>query len=187
MLRRNWRGQEVVDENAVFRHVLDVADKAARGLGLTAHQAEDIASTVAESLCKRSGTLMQIVKEGRDPKAYVRRTARNECVNYFQRKEHDRRVHDSLVHSLNALKDAAGKVPDTSTRVADKVTLQQAMGGLPRELLVIVIMKFYEDMPLSGISAELGVPHGTVKSRYLRALRQLREAIQGDGPHAEVE
>ncbi|MGI5420468.1 RNA polymerase sigma factor [Actinomadura luteofluorescens] len=186
MLRRNRHGQEVIDEDAVFRDVLKHAEAKAKNFGLTPDQVEEITSTVAMSLCMRSDTLMQIVKEGRDTKAYVQTVTRNEFINHIKRAQRDR-ARDALVRGFEAVNDSGDRTPDNSTRVTDKITLQQAMGGLDDELLVITFMHIYEDKSLPKISEELGVPYGTVKSRYLRALKQLREAILGDELDAEVE
>ena len=48
---------------------------------------------------------------------------------------------------------------------------------LPIEERVVVVLRFWADLPLEGIADRLDVPLGTVKSRLHRALGRLRSAI----------
>lgn len=187
MLRKNWRGQEVVDEDAVFRHVLEVAQQSAKKFGMSMEQAEDIASDVALSLCARRDTLMQIIKEERDPRAYVRTVARNACLEFIKKERRQQWVRDSPKLRFDAMNKGGQNSPDTTAYVAGEVSVQQAINELEPELQIIMRMLIYQDMSLPKISAELGVPYRTVVGRRRRALKQLRKTILGDQGGTEAE
>jgi RNA polymerase sigma-70 factor (ECF subfamily) len=42
---------------------------------------------------------------------------------------------------------------------------------------IVVVLRFWADLPLEGIAERLGWPLGTVKSRLHRALGRLRETL----------
>jgi RNA polymerase sigma-70 factor (ECF subfamily) len=52
-----------------------------------------------------------------------------------------------------------------------------AIARLRPEYREVLVLRQIEQMPVSEISAVLGVPEGTVKSRHFRALAELREML----------
>ncbi|HRE03305.1 MAG TPA: sigma-70 region 4 domain-containing protein, partial [Ilumatobacteraceae bacterium] len=60
----------------------------------------------------------------------------------------------------------------------------RALSQLAPRRRAIVVMRFYEDMPLAAIAARLGIEEGTVKSQLSRALEQLRGQLAGRTEHA---
>lgn len=73
-----------------------------------------------------------------------------------------------------------------ATPAADEVTetlsdeLQAALGDLPEEFRVAVVLCDVADLSYEQISAALGVPVGTVRSRLHRGRRLLRAALVED-------
>jgi len=57
---------------------------------------------------------------------------------------------------------------------ASRAELAAVMGNLPEDQREIVLMRFVEDMSIDEIAAAIGIPAGTVKSRFYRALQTLR-------------
>jgi RNA polymerase sigma-70 factor (ECF subfamily) len=55
-----------------------------------------------------------------------------------------------------------------------------AIARLRPEYREVLVLRQIEQMPVSEISAVLGVPEGTVKSRQFRALADLREMLEKD-------
>jgi RNA polymerase sigma-70 factor (ECF subfamily) len=68
-------------------------------------------------------------------------------------------------------------------RLSDQAALQNAMEGLPRPLLEVVLLCDVEEMKYKEIAAVLEIPIGTVMSRVARARLALRRALQ-TGPSA---
>ena len=59
----------------------------------------------------------------------------------------------------------------------------RALGFLPHDLRVVVLLRYYADLSSSEIGAVLGIPSATVRFRLSRARRQLEVALQ---PHAHI-
>jgi RNA polymerase sigma-70 factor (ECF subfamily) len=51
------------------------------------------------------------------------------------------------------------------------------MTGLPVDQRIVVVLRYWADLPVEAIADRLGVPAGTVKSRLHYALRALRAAL----------
>lgn len=95
-----------------------------------------------------------------DPVAYLRRVVIN------QAKDHHRRRFRRLV---------PGPEPLTGEPVVDETWAE--VRRLPARQRAVVVLRFYEDLPLTEIGALLGRPAGTVRSDLHRALDRLRRTL----------
>ena len=59
----------------------------------------------------------------------------------------------------------------------DYAALYAAIDQLPEKLRLTVILFYFRDMDIASVSAVLGMPAGTVKSRLHKARNLLREVI----------
>ena len=69
-------------------------------------------------------------------------------------------------------------LPDPADAIARsdlRLSLDAALRRLSPGQRVIVVMRFFEDLPESEVAAILGVSVGTVRTQCHRALRALRE------------
>ncbi|MFT7835905.1 RNA polymerase sigma factor [Saccharothrix sp. BKS2] len=80
--------------------------------------------------------------------------------------------------------DDAADVPDTAPGVEDQVlglaerrALATAVGALPEHLREVLVLVLAEEMSYQEVSAALGIPVGTVKSRMSHARRRLADAL----------
>ena len=53
----------------------------------------------------------------------------------------------------------------------------RAMSGLPVDQRIVLVLRYWADLPIDSIADRLGIPVGTVKSRLHYALRQLRATL----------
>lgn len=60
---------------------------------------------------------------------------------------------------------------------ATRLDVINAISHLEKDLKVIVVLYYYEDMSVTDIADSLRIPQGTVKSRLSRAREQLRELL----------
>jgi RNA polymerase sigma-70 factor (ECF subfamily) len=86
----------------------------------------------------------------------------------------------------DALPDDPGRVlppspaaDEVSTGLSDEI--QRALGGLPEEFRVPVVLCDVSDLSYEQIASSTGVPIGTVRSRIHRGRRMLRAALAADG------
>lgn len=60
------------------------------------------------------------------------------------------------------------------------IDLKDAVGRLDRDLRILVILYYYEDLSVKEISDSLKIPEGTVKSRLSRARTRLKSILIDD-------
>lgn len=130
---------------------------AALVLGSTA-VAEDV---VQEAFAKLHGRLGRVDS----PSAWLRTVVVNGCRNERRRlavvRSHAPRIARDAVH---------GDAP-----VHELIDSLRSLSSRQR---TIVVLRFYEDLPLAGIADLLGISVGTVKSSLHRALAHLREEVE---------
>ena len=76
--------------------------------------------------------------------------------------------------------DDAYDAPATDSHGATiaRLALEPAFARLTSEQRIIVVLRYWRDLPVETIAERLGIPPGTVKSRLHYALKSLREAIE---------
>jgi RNA polymerase sigma-70 factor (sigma-E family) len=98
-----------------------------------------------------------------EPEAYVRRILVTTYTSWWRRRWRRELPSDDL--------------PDTPTRdtVSDeRDALWRAIGRLPARQRAVVVLRFYEDLPVTEVARLLGCAPGTVKSQSAKALAKLR-------------
>lgn len=73
-----------------------------------------------------------------------------------------------------------GSDPDLLAGLVRRDTLERAFRHLPIDQRVILVYRFFLDLPVERIAIELGLPAGTVKSRLHYATIAMRAAIEAD-------
>ena len=113
----------------------------------------------------------------RDPErfdAWLRSLLVRAC--YSEAGRHRRRRHvESLVPPLT------GSVPDPSAAAADRDEVGRAFLRLSPEQRALIVLHYYEGLPLSETAIALGLPLGTVKTRLYRTTAQMRASLDADG------
>ncbi|MEV1019224.1 sigma-70 family RNA polymerase sigma factor [Streptomyces sp. NPDC050264] len=110
--------------------------------------------------------------EPRDVSAWAAVVASNLAMDWHRARRRQERLGERLAslrqeHS----RDAA------DTRVLS-LAVAQGLDELPDQQRQVVVLRFYADLPVRDIAAELGVPEGTVKSRLHTAVRLLRARLR---------
>jgi RNA polymerase sigma-70 factor, ECF subfamily len=72
---------------------------------------------------------------------------------------------------------ASPHVGDTSSSIADRDLLDEALRRLEPEWRAVVVLHYYLGMPLPDVAVELRIPLGTAKSRLHRSLGVMRSAL----------
>lgn len=88
------------------------------------------------------------------------------------------------VAELRVLEDMEIAGPgDLAWSVAERDRMSRELGRLPVDQRAVMVAHFYLDLPLTEVAETLGIPVGTVKSRFHRGLTTLRAAMAaaGDG------
>ncbi|MER5457498.1 SigE family RNA polymerase sigma factor [Micromonospora sp. NPDC002389] len=126
------------------------------------HQAEDAAQA---ALVRTYASWSRVRRD--DPYAYTRRVMTNYIVDGWRRpiREHPT---DEVPHRHR---------DDVADEVADRRTLQHALGTLTARERAIVVLRYFFDLPELQVARELEVSVGTVKSTSSRALEKLRQTL----------
>jgi RNA polymerase sigma factor (sigma-70 family) len=69
---------------------------------------------------------------------------------------------------------------DASARVADRDALERGFRRLDPEQRALIVLHYYQDLPLDEVATALRIPVGTVKSRLSRTRSALRAAMEAD-------
>ena len=87
---------------------------------------------------------------------------------------------------VRLISDQPVTTPDAARALAIRDELEQAFGQLTPEHRAVVVLHHYLGYQLTEIAEVLGLPSATVRSRLLRAMRRLREAVEATQTlHAE--
>ncbi|GAA4508811.1 MULTISPECIES: SigE family RNA polymerase sigma factor [Nonomuraea] len=71
----------------------------------------------------------------------------------------------------------SASLPDFPVRdddAGERAELWRAVRGLPARQRAVIVLRFYEDLPVAEVAALLGCGTGTVKSQTAKALAKLR-------------
>ena len=93
----------------------------------------------------------------------------NTCRNRLERAARSRTTDISEEVSLSS--------GDPFRQAQDRDVLGGALAALPPDQLVVVVLRYYRDLPLADIAARLDIPAATVRTRLHYALKRLHAAI----------
>ena len=79
-----------------------------------------------------------------------------------------------------SVRPIAGSGRDPGTAVADQDQLERGFTRLSPEQRALIVLHYYQGLPLQETADVLGIPVGTVKSRISRATQQMRAALDAD-------
>jgi RNA polymerase sigma factor (sigma-70 family) len=107
-------------------------------------------------------------------KGWLFRVAYNEAMLIRRRQEVDQRVTRQVAWSEARTTEAAD---EKFLRLEATERVREQLEILPPEQRIIVRMRIYDEKTFAEISAEIGVPMGTVVSRMRTALQKLSQAL----------
>lgn len=97
------------------------------------------------------------------------------CCHRYVKQEQQRRIAE--IELPARLDDRA---PDATRALADHDELEQAFRRLTPDQRTILALVYFADLSLADVSAALGIPLGTTKSRLHRSMDALRAALAAD-------
>ncbi|MFC4007300.1 SigE family RNA polymerase sigma factor [Nonomuraea purpurea] len=118
----------------------------------------------AEDLLQESLTKAWFAWPGiEEPEAYMRRVLVTTYTSWWRRRWRRELPSDTLPEQI--AHDASG---------AGREELWQAVGRLPAKQRAVIVLRFYEDLPVAEVARILDCHEGTVKSQTAKALAKLR-------------
>jgi RNA polymerase sigma-70 factor (ECF subfamily) len=112
---------------------------------------------------------------------WIHRVATNACLDQLRRRARRPRT----VRSVDPVSDdgparpldPVDPGPGPAERVADRLTLDEALAALPEEFRVAVVLRDNLDLDYAEIAAVLDLPPGTVRSRIARGRARLADLL----------
>jgi RNA polymerase sigma-70 factor (sigma-E family) len=109
------------------------------------------------------------------PEAYARQALVNLCRDRWRRLKARPRETQMLPGSSDV-----AMVAGPAEQVGQRQLLVQALGRLPAGQRQVIVLRYFEDLPVAETAELLGISPGTVKSHTARALAALREVLGDD-------
>lgn len=163
------QGGDRVAFAALAAGAINELDRVARLITRDSERAKD---AVQETLIKAWRDLPGL----RDPdrfQAWLRQLLVRSCMDELRR--HRRRSVEVELTDLHHPQDA-----DSTAAVADRDALERGFRRLDPEQRSLIVLHYYQGLPLEQAADALRVPVGTAKSRLFRAREALRAALEAD-------
>jgi len=143
----------------------------------------DAEDAVQEAFMKAFRALDDLRDGSRFP-AWVAQITRNSCLDILRSRSDKMSLADFA--SSVQFRPRQGRIPFTPATLVGKGEeadlLRAAVGRLPEEQRIVIMLRYVEDLRYEQIGAYLGVPASTVRTRAKRA----REALRGLLPTLET-
>lgn len=140
----------------------------ARAILLDDQEAEDAVQDACLAAWRKRNSLRQSERFG----AWFDRILINACRDRIRRRRREQRRATAL---------AAAWSDPLGAPAPDSAELDEALDALDLDHRLVVLLRYWRDLPLDRIAERLDIPLGTVKSRLHYALRAMREQLEA--PH----
>src|SRR3954447_20156594 len=148
---------------------IDALDRVARLITRDPERAQD---AVQETLIKAWRDLPSLRDIDRF-EAWLRQLLVRSCIDELRRRRR-LAVEVELIDSMHP------QVTDALVSIADRDALERGFRRLDAEQRALVVLYYYQGLPLDDVAAALRIPAGTAKSRLFRAREVLRAALEAD-------
>ncbi|MFA6110915.1 MAG: sigma-70 family RNA polymerase sigma factor [Candidatus Latescibacterota bacterium] len=169
LVARCQRGDHLAFGELVRREQQRVCQLAYRILG-NSSELDDVVQEVFMAVYRRLSTFRGEAHFS----TWVTRIAVNVCRRTLRRRRFSR-----LLFGPDLEREDAGRpLPLTVLeREEEARALTGAVADLPEKLRLVVILRYYEELPCEEVAAALGCNVGTVRSRLFNARQQLKERM----------
>lgn len=129
--------------------------------------AEDLCADVFEKVFSRIG---QYDSSKASLSTWIFSITRNTVIDYFRRT----RPTDELDENLSD----DTEVDEGLLQTESLDELAAALRSLPQELTDLIVLRYYDNKPLTEVAEIMGLSYGAVKLRHQKALGMLKRALQ---------
>ena len=131
--------------------------------------AEDLCSEVFEKILRKL--------DGFDPEkaslnTWIFTVTRNTVIDHFRRSRPAEELDENLSDDT--------EIDESLLNGESLSELASALRSLPKQLMDIVVLRYYDGKPLTEIAQLMNLSYGAVKLRHQNALMLLREALSRD-------
>lgn len=145
------------------------------------HDARDV---LQETYLRAFGSLRRFRGDS-SFKTWVHRITVNCSVTLVAKRR--RHAHAELDDTVQVCETRHGTDPESSAATSDdRERLVAALGELPEQMRIVVVLRDVYDLPHEAIARELGISHTAAKVRLHRARRRLRDQLFPAAPGSTI-
>ena len=139
--------------------------------------AEEVAQDVFMALWQRGASY----RSDRGPfSAWILSIAHNRCIDELRKRRRQARLLMLDIEEFtNTLATHYDQVANEVLAQLDRESILRALENLPRAQKEVIVMAYFQGLTQSEISAKMGAPLGTVKTRMRLGLQKMRELLVG--------
>ena len=130
--------------------------------------AEDLCADVFEKIQKK---LADYDQEKAAVGTWVFTITRNTVIDFFRRSRSGEGLDENMSDDF--------EVDEKLLHTENLGELAQALKKLPQQMMDIIVLRYYDEKPLTEIAKMMGLSYGAVKLRHQNALIMLREMMGG--------
>lgn len=128
----------------------------------------------AEDLCQDVFEKVHLKLDSFDPEkasvsTWIYSITRNSVIDFYRRSRPAVELDENLAHDA--------MVDDELLNDETLEELAQALAKLPAQLREIIVLRYYDGIPLTEIAKKTGLSYGAVKLRHAKALGLLRQEM----------
>ena len=182
IVTRAFRRDDDAERGELFRALVDGSlDRQYRLAGVILGNAVDAQDAVHDALVlawERFGGL----RDHDRFEAWFGRILVNRCRDLLRAR--GRHAATELMVAPRESDEVGGPFRDPGERAAGRDAVARAFGALTVDERLVLVLRYWEDLPVDDIAERLGIPSGTVKSRLHAATGRFASALRiqhGDG------
>ena len=130
--------------------------------------AEDLCADVFEKVFSRIG---QYDSSKSSLSTWIFSITRNTVIDYFRRTRPTDELDENMADDT--------EVDEGLLQTESLDELAAALRSLPQELTDLIVLRYYDNKPLTEVAEIMGLSYGAAKLRHQKALGMLRRALQG--------
>ena len=128
----------------------------------------------AEDLCQDVFVKVHAKLEGYDPakasiSTWIFSITRNSVIDFYRKSHPVAEMDESLPED--------GAIDDGMLNEETLKELAAALEKLPMELRQIIVLRYYDSIPLTEIGKKLNLSYGAIKLRHAKALQMIRASM----------
>lgn len=130
-------------------------------------EAEDLCEDVFEKVFRR---IDQFDREKASLSTWIFTITRNTVIDHFRRTKPTEELDENLSDE--------SEVDESLLQKESLQELASALKKLPQELTDLVVLRYYDNKPLTEVAEIMGLSYGAVKLRHQKALGMLKRLLE---------
>lgn len=130
-------------------------------------EAEDLCEDVFEKVFRR---IDQFDRSKASLSTWIFTITRNTVIDHYRRTKPTEELDENLSDS--------SEIDESLLRTESLQELASALRSLPQELTDLIVLRYYDNKPLTEVAEIMGLSYGAVKLRHQKALGMLKRALQ---------